>query len=216
MNIAIIGAGNVGKGLAQVFSQTRHNVILGTRTTTQGKSAAKEFNADTGKQVIGTDISEAVTQADVVIMAVPYGAIENVLVAAGDLSGKIIVDATNPVNDDYTGLVVGFDTSAAEQIQGLAGNVPVVKAFNTVFAQIYALGPRFDETQVQVFLASDNEQAKQAVTQLVHDAGFDPVDAGPLKNARFLEPLAGLNIQLGYALGRGTQIAPIWIEREAA
>lgn len=216
MNIAIIGTGNVGLGLAQVFSKTRHSVVFGARTVAQGQASAQKFNTDTGMNVRGSDVPEAVRQADVVILAVPYGAVKDVLSVTGDLTGKVVIDATNPLTDDYMGLTLGFTTSAAEEIQRLAGKAPVVKAFNTVFAQVYAQGPRFGDTPAQVFIASDNADAKQVASRLVSDAGFAPVDVGPLKNARYLEPLGELNIQLGYGLGRGTQIAPVWIERDVA
>ena len=216
MNIAIIGTGNLGTGLAHVFSKTRHAVIFGGRTIDKGGLAARQFTRDTGLDIRGTSVSDAARQSDVIILAVPYNSIRDVITEAGDLSGKVIVDATNPLTDDFMGLTLGFDTSAAEEIQRLAGDTPVVKAFNTVFAQIYSQGPRFGKTSAQVFIASDDANAKKVTSELVDEAGFTPVDAGGLKNARYLEPLAALNIQLGYGLGRGTQIAPVWIERHAA
>lgn len=91
----------------------------------------------------------------------------------------------------------------------------MIKAFNTVFAQIYADGPKFGGQAVQVFCASDDKSARTTVANIISDAGFEPVDVGSLKNARHLEAIAALNIQLGYGLGRGTQIAPVWIERSA-
>lgn len=216
MNIAILGTGNVGTGLAHVFAKTPNQVVLGARTVDKGVSAARQFNESTGMHVQGTGIAEAVRLAEVVILAVPFKAVSDLLDASGDLSGKVIIDVTNPLTDDYTGLTLGFTTSAAEEIQKQVGGTPVVKAFNTVFAQVYGQGPQFGSTQVQVFVAGDNANAKQVVACLVEEAGFAPVDAGPLKNARYLEPLGALNIQLGYGLGRGTQIAPVWIERDAA
>jgi predicted dinucleotide-binding enzyme len=89
----------------------------------------------------------------------------------------------------------------------------VVKAFNTVFAQVYEKGLSFGDTPVQTFVASDDAEAKAAVIALAKDAGFDARDAGPLSNARYIEPLAYLNIQNGYMLGQGTQIAPAWLSR---
>ena len=89
----------------------------------------------------------------------------------------------------------------------------MVKAFNTVFAQVYDQGLTFGGTPVQTFVAADDADAKAAVIALAKDAGFDARDAGPLSNARHIEPLAYLNIQFGYMLGQGTQIAPVWLSR---
>lgn len=213
MNIAIIGTGHIGQGLAGALARTRHGVVLGGRTPRQGQAAAESVNQATGALIQGADIATAVRSAAVVILAVPFDAVDAVLAAAGDLSGKIVVDPTNPLTADYMSLTVGFNTSAAEQIQARVGEVPVVKAFNTVFASIYAEGPRFGEMPVQVFYAGNQTRVKEVVAELIRDAGFEPVDAGPLTHARYLEPLAALNIQFGYALGRGTQIAPAWLAR---
>ncbi|WP_339635212.1 NADPH-dependent F420 reductase [uncultured Sneathiella sp.] len=216
MNIAIIGTGNVGTGLAKVLSKTRHGVVFGARTEDKGHAAADAFVKEYGGNVRGSDVAGAVRDADVVILAVPYAETADVIAIAGSLSGKIVIDATNPLTEDFSGLTLGFESSAAEEIQKRVAGAPAVKAFNTVFAQIYAEGPRFSERPVQVFYAGDDDAAKKVVSEIINAAGFDAVDAGPLKNARYLEPLAALNIQLGYSLGRGTQIAPAWIEREAA
>jgi 8-hydroxy-5-deazaflavin:NADPH oxidoreductase len=88
-----------------------------------------------------------------------------------------------------------------------------VKAFNTVFAQVYDQGLGFGDRKVPAFIASDDEAVKLSIISLANDAGFDAVDPGPLKNARYIEPLGYLNIQFGYMLGRGTQIAPAWLSR---
>jgi predicted dinucleotide-binding enzyme len=87
----------------------------------------------------------------------------------------------------------------------------VVKAFNTVFAQILAGGPELNDQKIPVYFAADTEQGRETVRSLIDSIGFAPVDAGPLKNARYLEPLGGLNIYFGYGAGLGTSIAPSWI-----
>jgi predicted dinucleotide-binding enzyme len=134
--------------------------------------------------------------------------------AAGDLTGKVVVDITNPLTADYMGLTLGHTTSAAEEIAKAIPGAEVVKAFNTVFASVLAEGADFGNGQkVSVFVASDSTRAKQTATALAESIGFDVVDAGGLKNARYLEPLAGLNIYLGYGAGLGTGIAPVWIRK---
>jgi predicted dinucleotide-binding enzyme len=132
----------------------------------------------------------------------------------GDLKGTIVIDITNPLTADYMGLTLGYSTSAAEEIAQAVPGAEIVKGFNTVFAQVLAEGADFGNgRKVTVFVASDSARAKQTATALAESLGFDVVDAGGLKNARYLEPLAGLNIYLGYGAGLGTAIAPTWIRK---
>ena len=128
------------------------------------------------------------------------------------MAGKVIIDVTNPLNEDFSELTIGCITSAAEEIQGSVPDASVVKAFNTVFAQIYADNAPFGQSKVPVFVAADDAKAKGLVTKLVETCGFDAIDAGCLKTARYLEPLAGLNIKFGYGLGWGTSISPAWLK----
>ena len=131
--------------------------------------------------------------------------------AAGDLTGKVVIDITNPLTADFMGLSIGHSTSAAEEIQKAFPEAKVIKAFNTVFAQVLSDGPMLAGETVQVYFAGDDAGAKETVKALIQSMGFAAVDAGSLKNARYLEPLAGLNIYFGYGAGKGTSIAPTWI-----
>lgn len=209
MNIAIIGSGNIGTGLASVLAKTNHGVVVTGRSG--GAALAAKLNGK-GLLVQAADLKTAVAQADIVILALPYGSVAG-LADQADFTGKIVVDATNPVTEDFSGLQLGFTTSAAEEIAKALPGARVAKAFNTVFAQVYDQGPRFGDTKVQTFVASDDADAKAAVIKIATDAGFDARDAGALKNARHIEPLAYLNIHFGYMLGQGTQIAPVWLSR---
>lgn len=132
------------------------------------------------------------------------------LAAAGDLTGKTVIDITNPLTPDMSGLSIGHTTSAAEEIQKAVPQARVVKAFNTVFAQVLGNDARAGAPKAQVLYAGDDADAKEAVRALIESAGFEAVDAGPLANARTLEPLGLLNIYLGYVAGRGTGVAPGW------
>jgi len=155
---------------------------------------------------------DAARNQDLIVLAVPYGEAVSALKSVGDLVGKVVIDITNPLTDDYMALTVGHTTSAAEQIAQAVPEVDVVKGFNTVFAQVLAEGADFGGGQkVTVFLASDSERAKLAARTLAESMGFQVMDAGGLKNARYLEPLGGLNIYFGYGAGLGTGIAPTWI-----
>src|SRR5206468_2384708 len=122
---------------------------------------------------------------------------------AGNLNRRAVVDITNPLTPDYMGLAIGHTTSAAEEIQKAFPGAKVVKAFNTVFAQVLADGPKLADATVPVFFAGDDAAAKELVRSLIESMGFIPVDAGGLKNARYLEPLAGLNIYFGRHHFRG-------------
>ena len=188
MKIAIIGNGNVGSGLAKALSGISHDVAA------YGREA---------------DLGAAVASADILILATPYEAAAD-LATKADYAGKIVVDVSNPVSEDFSGLQVGHDSSAAEEIAAALSGARVVKAFNTVFAQHYGGDLKLGETPIQTFVASDDDDAKEAVKALAVEAGLDALDAGPLKNARYLEPLGFLNIQFGYVLGKGTEIAPRW------
>jgi 8-hydroxy-5-deazaflavin:NADPH oxidoreductase len=183
--IGILGEGHVGSALARGLKRGGYEV----RTAGDDKAAVRD----------------TVGWAEVVILAVPFGALDDVVRTAGEaLAGKTVVDVTNAL-DDNMNLALGFNTSGAEELQKKLPQARVVKAFNTVFAQHMDTG-RLGEQQLTAFVAGDNAEAKTAVLGLARDIGFDAVDAGPLKNARLLEPLGYLDIQLGYVLNMGTQI----------
>jgi len=214
MNISILGTGNVGGGLAKIFSKTDHVIYLGSRDRATAQAKAKELNTETTRPITGVTTAEAIQKSKVIFLAVPFDGVVELLKSANvDLTDKIIVDVTNPLTEDFMNLTVGHDTSAAEEIQSAFPGAHVVKAFNTVFAQILHEGPDFGSQSVPVYVAGDKECAQSAVMKLVKATGFEAINAGILKNARYLEPMAEMNIQFGYVLGLGTQIAPAWISR---
>ncbi|MDR3376181.1 MAG: NADPH-dependent F420 reductase [Ancalomicrobiaceae bacterium] len=206
MKVAVIGTGNMGAGFARLLSEAKHEVAIGARDP--GKAAV--LAADIGSSVEGGGVAAAVKLADIVILALPFGAAGEAITAAGDLSGKIVVDISNPITPDFKGLAIGHTTSAAEEVQKLAPGAIVVKAFNTIFAQLLAREARKAQT-LQVFVAADDAGAKAKVSDLATSIGFEAVDAGPLSNARFLEPIGEMNIHFGYFLGRGPTTAPAWV-----
>ena len=184
--IAIFGTGNVGSALARGLSRAGNEV-----------------------QPIGAtdrDTQRALARgADVIVLAVPFGALGDVAAALGDAAdGKIVVDATNALDANMQ-LALGYTTSGAEELQRKLPAARVVKAFNTVFAQHMDTGKVAGQA-LTALVAADDAAAKDTVLGLARAIGFEPVDAGPLANARLLEPLAYLHIQLGYMLGLDTQI----------
>lgn len=202
--IGIIGAGNMGRAFATRLAAAGHNVSI----TATDPAHAEEAAARAGANARAVRPEGIARDTDLLILAVPYAAAADALRGAGDVTGKTIVDITNPVTPDYSALALGFSTSAAEEIQKAVPAAKVVKAFNTVFAQVLGAAPA--GTPAQVLYAGEDPGAKAAVRDLIESLGFEAVDAGPLANARLLEPLAMLNIYLGYAGGRGTGIAPVW------
>jgi predicted dinucleotide-binding enzyme len=209
MKVLVIGAGNMGSGFVKQFTRAGHQVSVTARDAAKAAAVAAAHPGASAVAAAG-----AAKNADVVVLATGYGDAVEALRSVGDLNGKVVVDITNPLTADYMGLTIGHDTSAAEEIAKAVPGAELVKAFNTVFATVLADGADFgNDRKVSVFVASDSARAKQATTELARSAGFDVVDAGGLKNARYLEPLAGLNIYLGYGAGLGTAIAPTWIHK---
>lgn len=209
MNILILGAGNMGSALARQFSRAGHAVRIAATSLEKAQAVAAGIPGTSGVAAAGSAAA-----SDVIVVVTPFEQAVPALRAAGALDGKVVIDATNPLTPDYMGLTIGHTTSAAEEIARAFPQAEVAKAFNTLFAQVVAEGPAFAEGQVApAFYAGDSERAKGTAQALIESTGFRPVDAGPLKNARYLEPLAGLNIYFGYGAGQGTAIAPAWISR---
>ena len=201
--VAIIGIGNMGKGLASRLAG-KVELLLGTRDRA---GAAAFANALKGRPAVLSP-EEAAAAADVVVLAQPFPAALE-FVRAAKLAGKVVVDMTNPVKPDFSGLSIGHTTSAAEQLQEAAPAAHVVKAFNTIFAGLFAR-PASETAEIPVFIAGNDEKAVATVETLVKQAGFDAEKAGGLDAARLIEPLGMLNIRFAYGLGRGTNIAPSW------
>jgi predicted dinucleotide-binding enzyme len=209
MNITLIGAGNMGAGFAKQLTAAGHKVRVTSRDLAKAQALASTYPGATAVAP-----AEALGNSEVVIVATGFADAVPALKALGPLEGRVVVDITNPLTNDYMGLTLGFETSAAEELAKALPGAQVVKAFNTVLAQVLADGPVFANGQtVPVFYAGDDERAKQTVRALVESIGFQAVDAGGLKNARYLEPVAGLNIYFAYGAGQGTQISPTWIRR---
>lgn len=210
MNIGIIGSGNVGSGLGKIWLQKGHKVFFSfSRNQEKLKTLAiSDKNSSAGSP------AEAVQHSEVILFSVRWETVREALKAAGPLQGKILIDCTNPLKTDVSDLVLGHATSAAEEISEMAPGAKVIKAFNTAFADIYHSESRlFGSRMATMFYCGDDDGAKKTVAQLIRETGFEPIDSGPLKSARYLEPLAMLMIQLGYGQKMGTNIALSLIRR---
>jgi len=187
MKVAIIGAGNVGKALATSITNAGHDVTIAAKNSGNARAAADEIGTSSADSS-----AAAVIGADVVILAVPYAAGAQVADDIRDgVAGKTIIDVTNPLTPDYSGLAT-TDTSAAEELQLRLPDARVVKAFNTIFAGNQANPTR----QIDGYIAADDPKAKQEVMSLVESMGFTALDVGPLSSARYLEGMAYVNIGL--------------------
>jgi 8-hydroxy-5-deazaflavin:NADPH oxidoreductase len=191
VNVAIIGTGNVGGALGRSLSRAGHDVTFYSRNQDKRADAANASSAN----VADTPI-HAVENADVIILAVPYAAAAEVArEIAPAAQGKVVIDTTNPLKPDMTGVATNSGESAAEEIAQELESAHVAKAFNTVFAGVQA-DPSAKEVTPDALFATDDEEARTVVAQLAESIGFRPVYVGPLAAARELEALAFLNIRL--------------------
>jgi predicted dinucleotide-binding enzyme len=186
MKIGIIGKGNVGTALANGLSRAGHQIKFGHRDPQE-------------------PVKNAIEWGEVIILAIPHESVKETVMNFGSaLNGKILIDVTNLLDDNME-LLPGYTISGAEEIQKLLPNAYVVKAFNTVFAKNQSSG-HIHGTQLTAFVAGDNQKAKKAVMQLTKDVGFEPVDCGPLRVARYLEPMGILIISLAFKQKMGIDI----------
>lgn len=204
MNIAIFGAGNVGGALGKGWAAKGHSIFYGVPDPQSEKMRA--LLNSIGKNARAGSVHDAAEKAEVVVLATPWPATRDAVLAAGKLAGKIVIDCTNPLEPDLSGLSIGHNTSAAEQVAQWATGARVVKGFNTTGAGNMA-NTHYGNNEITMCIAGDDATAKSTVTKLAQDLGFEVIDAGPLKNARLLEPFAMLWIYLAIKQGLGPNIA---------
>jgi predicted dinucleotide-binding enzyme len=204
MRIGIIGSGNVGSALGKIWGKNGHEIRFSSRNPEKLRALAESI----GKNASYSLPVEAAKFGEVIALAVPWEQAENAIKSAGSLEGKILIDCTNPLKADYSGLAVGGTTSAAEEVARLAPGAKVIKAFHTTFAALMQSESRmFGGINPTGFYCGDDAAAKAVVANLIQETGLEPLDVGPLANARYLEPLAMLMINLGFAQKMGTNIA---------
>lgn len=203
MTIGIIGSGNVGGALGARWAQKGHAVVFGSRDPQAADM--KQLVAGAGKTARAATLAEAAT-SDVLLLAMPWPAVKDVLAGLGNITNKILIDATNPLLPDLSALSLGTTTSAGEQVGGWARGAKVVKAFNTVGNNIMA-NASFQGEKPVLFYCGDDAEAKKTVHQMAEEIGFDPEDAGGITQARLLEPFALLWISLAFQQGWGREFA---------
>jgi 8-hydroxy-5-deazaflavin:NADPH oxidoreductase len=203
MNVTIIGAGNMGRGIGTRAAAGGHSVTFvdASPETAEKTAADVRASAKNGAKVSTASLGD-VQLGDVVVFAVWYGTNIELAKQLGDrLAGKVVVDIANPLNNTFDGLATAPDSSSAEDLaKAVAPGAKVVKAFNTTYAGTLIAG-QVDGRPLDVFIAGDDANAKEKVAQLVRDGGMRPVDTGPLSRARQIEGMQLLHIVTQGTLG---------------
>jgi hypothetical protein len=206
MRIGILGSGLMGGKLGTIFARAGHEVVFSyARSKEKPKRLARDAK---GKARAGTP-REAAQEADAVLLAVHWSRIDDVLNQAGDLSDKVIMTCSLPMDTDDTKLIVANTSSGAEELAKMIPKARVVSAFNTVPSEVLfgVYEARRKATRPSLVYCGDDQSAKAVAAELIRDVGFDPVDAGPLRIARYTEPFALLVAQLAYDGEGGPELA---------
>jgi len=206
MQVGILGSGLMGGKLGTIFARAGHEVVFSyARSEQKLKRLARDAK---GKSQAGTP-REAAQEADAVLLAVHWSRVDDVLKQAGDVSGKVIVSCSLPMNADDTGLVIAHTSSGAEELAKKVPKARVVSAFNTVPSEVLfgVFEARRKASRPSLIYCGDDASGKKIAVELIRDVGFDPVDAGPLRIARYTEPFALLVAQLAYEGDGGPELA---------
>jgi 8-hydroxy-5-deazaflavin:NADPH oxidoreductase len=206
MRVGILGSGLMGAKLGTLFARAGHEVIFSyARSRKKLEGLARDAG---GKARAGTP-AEAARDADAILLAVHWSRVDDVLSQAGDLSGKVIVSCSLPMNADDTELVIAHTSSGAEALAKKVRNAQVVAAFGTVPSEVLfnVFEARRRAKRPSLVYCGDHDDAKAIAARLIRDVGFDPVDAGPLRMARYMEPFTLLVAQLAYEGERGPELA---------
>ncbi|HEY6720337.1 MAG TPA: NADPH-dependent F420 reductase [Burkholderiales bacterium] len=207
MRIGILGSGSMGAKLGTIFARAGHEVVFSyARSEQKLKRLARKA---AGRNARPGTPREAVQDADAVLLAVHWSRMDDVLDQAGDLSGKVVITCSLPMNDDNTELVVAHASSGAEELAKRIPKARVVAAFGTVTSEVFfnVYEARRKAKRPSLLYCGDDRRGKVVAAGLIRDIGFDPVDAGPLRIARYTEPFTMLMGQLAYEGKGGPEVA---------
>jgi len=206
MRIGILGSGLMGGKLGTIFARAGHEVVF---SYSRSDKKLERLTRDAGGSARAGTPAEAAKDADALLLAVHWSRTDDVLKKAGDLSGKVIVTCSLPMNDNDTGLVVGRTSSGAEELVKRVPKARIVSAFNTVPSEVLfsVFEKRSRSPRPSLVYCGDDAKAKDVAARLIRDVGFEPVDAGPLRIARYTEPFALLIGQFAYEGDRGPALA---------
>jgi len=204
MRIGILGSGRMGAALGQQWAAVSHSVTFSYSRDPRrlaGLAHASGGNARAGSP------AEAVAASDVVLVAVPWHRLDDALAQSGSLAGKIVVTCSVPMTEDDSDLAVGHTSSGAEELAKRLADARVVAAFNTIPSELIVDPDRLSRpVRPEVVYCGDDAAAKEVVADLIRDTGFEPVDAGPLRVARWMDPFALLVAQLAYEMDLGPEM----------
>src|SRR5438067_4783113 len=206
MRVGILGSGLMGGKLGTIFVRAGHEVVF---SYSRSEKKLQKLARDAGGKARAGTPAEAVQQADALLLAVHWSRVGDVLKQAGDLAGKVIVSCSLPMNDDDTALVVTHTSSGAEKLAKRIPKARVVSAFNTVPSEVLfgVYDARRKASRPSLVYCGDEPSSKRVAAELIRDAGFDPLDAGPLRIARYTEPFALLVAELAYEGKGGPEFA---------
>ena len=206
MRVGILGSGLMGGKLGTIFARAGHEVVF---SYARSEKKLEKLARDAGGKARAGTPAEAVQQADALLLAVHWSRVDDVLKQAGNLAGKIVVSCSLPMNDDDTALVVTNTSSGAEKLAKRIPKARVVSAFNTVPSEVLfgVYEARRKATRPSLVYCGDDSRSKRVAAELIRDVGFDPVDAGPLRIARYTEPFALLVAELAYEGKGGAELA---------
>src|SRR6266581_2684290 len=206
MRVGILGSGLMGGKLGTIFARAGHDIVFSyARSKKKLEELAREAG---GRARVGTP-REAAEQADALLLAVHWSRFDDVLKQTGDLAGKVLVTCSLPMNADDSGLVVGLTSSGAEELAKRIPKARVVSAFNTVPSEVLfgVYEAKRKASRPSLVYCGDDSSGKRVAADLIRDVGFDPLDAGPLRIARYTEPLALLVAELAYEGEGGPELA---------
>ena len=206
MRVGILGSGLMGGKLGTIFARAGHDVVF---SYSRSKEKLNRLAREAGKTARAGTPAEAAQDADALLLAVHWSRVDDVLTQAGNLSGKVIVSCSLPMNADDTALVVAHTSSGAEKLAKKVAKARVVSAFGTVPSEVLfgVFAARRKARKPSLVYCGDESKSKKIAAELIHDVGFDPVDAGPLRIARYTEPFTLLIAQLAYEGDEGPELA---------
>ncbi|HEY8166310.1 MAG TPA: NADPH-dependent F420 reductase [Gemmatimonadaceae bacterium] len=206
MRIGILGSGLMGGKLGTIFARAGHDVVF---SYSHSRKKLEKLARDAGKNARAGSPSEAAQDADALLLAVHWSRLDDVLRQAGDLSGKVVVSCSMPMNADDTDLVIAHKSSGAEALAKRLRKSKIVAAFNTVPSEVLfdVFESRRKSKRPSLVYYGDDRRAKKVAAELIRDVGFDPVDAGPLRIGRYAEPFVILIAQLAYEGSAGPRMA---------
>jgi len=206
MRVGILGSGLMGGKLGTLFARAGHEVVF---SYARSRKKLEGLARDAGRNARAGTPGEAAREADALLLAVHWSRMEDVFEQAGDLSGKVIVTCSLPLNADNTGLVIAHTSSGAEELSKTIPKARIVSAFHTAPSEVLfgVYEARRKARRPSLVYCGDDQNGKAAAAGLIRDVGFDPVDAGPLRIARYTEPFALLVAQLAYEGEEGPELA---------